>query len=139
MSPRPTTLEIDLDAAAGNARAVRRMIGAARQLYAVVKADAYGHGAAELGAVFLAHGADALGVADLGEGIRLRQRGITAPILVYPNSLPTAAADTLAHGLVPTLVDLDAARAYSQAAAGPCEFFVKIDVGLERLGVPAEQ
>jgi len=139
MSPRPTTLEIDLDAAAGNARAVRRMIGAARQLYAVVKADAYGHGAAELGAVFLAHGADALGVADLGEGIRLRQRGITAPILVYPNALPEAATEALAHGLTPALVDLESAEAYSRAAAGPCDVFVKVDVGLERLGVPAEQ
>src|SRR2546428_3783608 len=139
MSPRPTTLEIDLDAAAGNARAVRRMIGAARKLYAVVKADAYGHGAAELGAVFLAHGADALGVADLGEGIRLRQRGITAPILVYPNALPEAAPEALAHGLTPALVDLESAAAYARAATGPCDVFVKVDVGLERLGVPAEQ
>ena len=139
MSPRPTTLEIDLAAAAGNVRAVRRMIGAARKLYAVVKADAYGHGAAELGAVFLEHGADALGVADLGEGIRLRRRGITAPILVYPNALPEAAPEALAHGLTPALMDLESAHAYARAAAGPCDVFVKVDVGLERLGVPAEQ
>ena len=78
-------------------------------------------------------------MADLAEGVRLRRRGITTPILVYPNSLPAAAADALAHGLIPTLVDLDAARAYADAATGPCEVFVKIDVGLERLGVPAEQ
>ena len=139
MSPRPTVLEIDLDAAAGNVRAARRLIGAARKLYAVVKADAYGHGAAEMGATFLAHGADALGVADLGEGIRLRQRGITAPILVYPNALPEAAPEALAHGLTPALVDLESAQAYARAAAGPCDVFVKVDVGLERLGVPAEQ
>src|SRR6266446_10154438 len=137
--PRPTTLEIDLDAAASNVRAVRQMVGAQRKIFAVVKADGYGHGAAELGAVFVANGADALGVADLGEGIRLRRRGITAPVLVYPNSLPEAAPLTLAHGLTPTLVDLDGARAYSAAASGPCEVFVKIDVGLERLGVPAEE
>ena len=136
---RPTTLEIDLGAAAGNVRAVRRLVGPERKLFAVVKADGYGHGAAELGAVFLAHGADALAVADLGEGIRRRRRGITAPILVYPNSLPEAAPDALAHDLVPTLVDLEGARAYADAARGPCEVFVKIDVGLERLGVPAEQ
>jgi alanine racemase len=137
--PRPTTLQIDLDAAAANIRAVRRMVGTERKIFAVVKADGYGHGAAELGAVFAAHGADALAVADLGEGIRLRQRGITAPILVYPSSLPEAAPDALAHALIPTLVDLDGARAYAEAAAGPCDMFVKIDVGLERLGVPAEQ
>ena len=137
--PRPTTLEIDLDAAASNIRAVRRLVGPQRKIFAVVKADGYGHGAAEMGAVFVANGADALGVADLGEGIRLRRRGIKAPVLVYPNSLPEAAPDTLANGLTPTLVDLDGARAYSAAASGPCDVFVKVDVGLERLGVVPEQ
>src|SRR5262245_27686325 len=136
--PRPTILVVDLDAAAANIRAVRQLVGAERKIFAVVKADGYGHGAAELGAVFLAHGADALAVADLAEGIRLRRRGITAPILVYPNALPEAAPDALAHGLTPTLVDLDGARAYAEAANGACDVFVKIDVGLERLGVPAE-
>src|SRR5438094_6432114 len=137
--PRPTTLEIDLDAAAANIRAVRRMVGPERKIFAVIKADGYGHGAAEMGEVFVAHGADALAVADLGEGIRLRRRGITAPVLVYPNSLPSAAAETLAHDLVPALVDLEGAQAYAAVATGPCDVFVKIDVGLERLGVPAEQ
>src|SRR5881397_3464611 len=137
--PRPTALEIDLDAAAANVRAVRQMVGPGRKIFAVVKADGYGHGAAELGAAFVANGADALAVADLAEGIRLRRRGIATPILVYPNSLPEAAPDAIAHSLIPTLVDLDAARAYAEAATGPCDVFVKVDVGLERLGVPAEQ
>ena len=136
---RPTTLEIDLGAAADNVCAVRRLVGPERKIFAVVKADGYGFGAAEMGAVFARNGADWLAVADLSEGVRLRDRGITTPILVYPSSLPGAAAAALAHGLVPTLVDLDSARAYSQAASGPCEVFVKVDVGLERLGVPAEQ
>jgi alanine racemase len=135
---RPTVLEVDLDAAAANMRAVRGLVGPERKIFAVVKADAYGHGAAELGAVFAAHGADALAVADLAEGVRLRRRGIGAPILVYPNSLPEAAPDAIAHGLIPTLVDLDAARAHAAAATAPCDIFVKIDVGLERLGVPAD-
>jgi alanine racemase len=139
LPPRPTTFEIDLDAAASNVRVVRQMVGAARKIYAVIKADGYGHGAVEMGETFLAHGADALGVADLGEGIRLRRRGITAPILVYPNSLPEAAPEALAHRLTPTVVDLDGARAYAQAAREPCDVFVKIDVGLERLGVVPEQ
>ena len=136
---RPNTLEIDLDAAAHNVRAVRGLVGAERKVFAVVKADGYGYGAAEMGAVFLRNGADYLAVADLSEGVRLRQSGISAPVLVYPNSLPEAAADALAHDLIPTLVDLEAAHAYSHAATGPCEIFVKVDVGLERLGVPADQ
>src|SRR5437879_8128640 len=116
---RPTLLEVDLDAAADNVRAVRQLVGPERKIFAVIKAGGYGFGAAEMGAVFARSGADWLAVADLAEGIRLRQRGISTPILVYPNSLAEAAAEALAHGLVPTLVDLHAAPAYSQAAAGP--------------------
>src|SRR5262249_56702462 len=99
--PRPTMLEIDLDAAAANVRAVRQLVGRERKIFAVVKADGYGHGAAEVGAAFIAHGADALGVADLAEGMRLRRRGITAPVLAYPNARPEAAPDALAHRLTP--------------------------------------
>jgi len=139
LPPRPTIFEIDLDAAAWNVRVVRQMVGPERKIYAVIKADGYGHGAVEMGETFLANGADALGVADLGEGMRLRRRGITAPILVYPNSLPEAAPEALAHGLTPTLVDIESARAYAETAREPCEVFVKIDVGLERLGVVPEQ
>jgi alanine racemase len=139
LPPRPTIFEIDLDAAAWNVDVVRQMVGPERKIYAVIKADGYGHGAVEMGETFLASGADALGVADLGEGMRLRRRGITAPILVYPNSLPEAAPDAIAHGLTPTLVDLESARACAEAAREPCEVFVKIDVGLERLGVVPEQ
>jgi len=136
---RPNILEIDLDAAEANIRAVRQLVGPERKIFAVVKADGYGHGAAEVGAVFVANGADALAVADLSEGIRLRKRGITAPILVYPNSLPEAAHETVSHGLLPAIVDLESAQAYADAATGPYDVFVKIDVGYERLGVPAEQ
>jgi alanine racemase len=132
-------LEVDLGAAAHNVRAVRQMVGPECRIFAVVKAGGYGYGAAEMGAVFVRNGADWLGVADLAEGIRLRQQGISTPILVYPNSLPDAGGETLAHDLVPTLVDLESARAYSKAATGPCDVFVKVDVGLERLGLPAEQ
>ena len=120
LPPRPNIFEIDLGAAADNLQAVRRLVGPERTLFAVVKADGYGYGAAEMGDVFLRNGADALGVADVTEGIRLRERGITAPILVYPNSLPGAAGETLAHGLTPTLVDLESAHAYARAARARC-------------------
>ena len=78
---RPTILEVDLAAAAHNVRAVRRLVGPERKIFAVIKAGGYGFGAAEMGAVFAENGADWLGVADLAEGIRLRQRGISTPIL----------------------------------------------------------
>lgn len=140
---RPTWFEIDLDAAVDNLRTVRRLVGPERKIFAVVKADAYGFGSLELGRAFARHGADALGVADLADGVRLRRAGLTLPILVYPNALPDAAGDVIAAGLTPALTDLDAARAYDDAvgpspSAGPFGVFVKVDVGLERLGVPAD-
>src|SRR5262249_61718320 len=118
------------------------LVGAERKIFAVVKADAYGCGSLELGRAFAAHGADALGVADLADGVRLRDAGLTLPILMYPNALPDAARDVIDPGLTPTLTELDAARAYAAAAAlraRPVDVFVKVDVGLERLGVPADQ
>src|SRR5436309_630609 len=139
---RPTWFEIDLDAARDNLRAIRRRAGPGRKIVAGVKADAYGFGSLAMGRAFAAHGADALGVADLADGVRLRDAGLTLPILMYPNALPEAADDAIGADLIPTLTDLDAARAYDDAAARrarPADVFVKVDVGLERLGVPADQ
>ena len=136
---RPAWLEIDLDAAAENLRSVRRLVGAGRKIFAVLKADGYGFGAREMAEAFVAHGADALAFADLGDAIWIRRQGVSLPILVFPNSLPEAAAEVIAHGLIPTLTDLDEARAYAAAAREPCEVFVKVDAGLQRLGVAAEQ
>jgi alanine racemase len=140
---RPTWFEIDLDAAVANLDTVRRLVGPARKIFAVVKADAYGFGSLELGRAFAEHGADALAVADLADGVRLRRSGLTLPILVYPNALPEAAPDVIAAGLIPTLTDLDAARAYENAVAraapgSSLDVFVKVDVGLERLGVSSD-
>src|SRR5204862_345885 len=89
---RPTWFEINLDAAVDNLRAVRRLVGPGRKIVAVVKADAYGFGSLEMGRAFAAHGADALGVADLADGVRPRDAGLTLPILMYPNALPEAVA-----------------------------------------------
>lgn len=137
---RPAWFDIDLDAAIENVRTVRRLVGAARKIVAVVKADAYGFGSVELSRAFAGHGADALGVADVAEGIRLRRAGLTLPILVYPSALPAAAGDVIAAGLTPVLTELDSARAYDRAAGASerVDVFLKVDVGLQRLGVSAD-
>ena len=140
---RPTWFEINVDAAVANLQTVRRLVGSERKIFAVVKADAYGYGSLELGRVFADHGADALAVADLADGVRLRRSGLALPILVYPNALPDAAPDVIDAGLIPTLTDLDAARAYEHAVTRvaprrPLDVFIKVDVGLERLGVPVD-
>ena len=79
---RPVWAEIDLDRAAENMREIRRITGKDRLVTAVVKADAYGHGAVMLSKVFLQNGADRLAVSSLDEGTELRRAKITAPILI---------------------------------------------------------
>lgn len=136
---RPSWLEIDLEAARANVALVRELVGRERTMFAVIKADGYGFGAVTMGRAFLEGGADALGVADAAEGVRLRRAGITSPVLVYPSGLPESMSEVVAHGLTPVITHLDAARAVAAAAPdGGHGAFVKVDVGLERLGVPAE-
>ena len=136
---RPAWLELDLDAAAENLRSVRRLVGAERKIFAVLKADGYGFGAREMAEVFVEHGADALAFADLTDAVWARRQGVSLPILVFPNSLPASAGHVIAHRLIPTITDLDEAHTYAAAAREPIEVFVKVDAGLERLGVRAEQ
>ncbi|HYB40603.1 MAG TPA: alanine racemase, partial [Candidatus Methylomirabilis sp.] len=136
---RPAWVEIDLDAPAENLRAVRRLVGPDRKIFAVLKADGYGFGVREMAEVFVAGGADALAFADLADAVWARRQGISLPILVFPNSLPGAADEVMAHRLIPTLTDLDEARAYAAVAREPLEVFAKVDAGLQRLGIPAEQ
>jgi alanine racemase len=136
---RPSWMEIDLDAPAENLRSVRQLVGPGRKIFAVLKADGYGFGVREMAEVFVAAGADALAFADLTDAVWMRRQGVALPILVFPNFLPEAAKEVIAHRLIPALTDLDEARAFAAAAREPLEVFVKVDAGLERLGVPAEQ
>ncbi len=75
-------VEIDLNALAFNVRQLKQFLAPQTQLMAVVKADAYGHGATTVAKVALSNGASSLAIATLAEGIELRQAGITAPILI---------------------------------------------------------
>jgi len=81
-SPHRAWIEIDHAAVSHNLAVIRELAGAGKQVIAVVKANAYGHGDVEVSRTLLAAGAERLGVATLGEGLRLRAAGITAPILV---------------------------------------------------------
>src|SRR6059036_1088740 len=97
---RPTWAEIDLDALSRNLAAVRRRIGP-RPILAVVKADAYGHGAAGVARHLEKEGVERFGVAIPEEGIELRRAGISAPILVLGGFAPPQADLLLRHSLVP--------------------------------------
>ena len=139
---RPTRVEIDLAALRFNLQQVRYRVGAACEILAVVKADAYGHGAAVVAPTLAAAGADQFGVALVGEGLALRRLGLTQPVIVLGGVFPGEEVAVLEHDLQPALFDLDAARRLDAAArsAGrriPCH--LKIDTGMGRLGFRPER
>jgi alanine racemase len=135
--PVSTWVEVDLDRFAANLRAVRA-VAEGRDLLLVVKADAYGHGAVQMAEAAEREGVAFFGVATLHEGIQLRQAGCRLPIVVLSPLLPSEIEESVAHGLDPTVCDLDFARALSAAAvrAGvPARCHVEIDTGMGRIGV----
>jgi Alr-MurF fusion protein len=137
---RPTWLRIDLDALAHNIRQLRAIAGV--PLMAVLKADAYGHGAVRVARTVLAAGAESLAVATLGEAIILREAGIVAPVLVLGYTPPWQAREAVLRNVTCTLFDEDAARAFAAAGsarAHPIPIHVKTDTGMARLGLPTEQ
>ena len=137
---RPNRFEIDLGAIAQFTRDIRQLVGATVKIFAALKCNAYGFGLVPVARTIIAAGGDALSVVDQANAIQLREAGLAAPILVYPGSLPTArtvgACETF--DLIPTLIDLESAAIYSRLATKPMRVAVKVDIGQERLGFPAE-
>jgi alanine racemase len=136
----PNTLEVDLEAVAHNVREVRRVIGPRLRMFAVLKGNALGFGAVEVAKTALANGADSLSLVHIREAVRLREAGITAPILLYGGSLgdPDAVGLVEHYDLTAAVVDFESARLHSELAHQRIRVFVKVDAGLERLGVRAE-
>ncbi len=133
-----TWAEVDLDAIAHNISTLRRLTTPPTRFMAVVKANAYGHGAVAVAWQALAAGADWLGVARLEEGVQLRQAGIRAPILVFGYTPPEAAGVLLANDLTATVYSFEIARAYSRAASATdrtLRVHLKVDTGMGRLGL----
>lgn len=138
---RPTWAEVDLDALSHNLRAVRRRV-APRRVIAVVKADAYGHGAVPVSRRLEAEGADMLGVAFPEEGLELREAGLRLPILVLgasaPDQLPGMTAAALTPGVYSAAL-LEAVLAEGRRRGRAVPFHLKVDTGMGRLGLRPEQ
>ena len=139
---RPTWLEIDLSALAGNISELRRHIGPRRLLYAVVKANAYGHGAELIAPAALEAGVDRLAVAAVNEAISLRESGVRAPILLLGYTPPELAETVLQYNLAVSVYEAPAALAFAETAARvgqPMTVHLKVDTGMHRLGIdPAD-
>ncbi len=135
---RPTWVEVDLEAIASNVRQAKELVGEDVAVLAVLKADAYGHGAATVARTVLNNGASHCGVASVNEAIRMRDFGIDAPILVLGYTPAWLARDALRHDVTLTVYDADIARAFSRAAADlrrTARVHVKVDTGMGRLGL----
>lgn len=131
-------VEIDLTALANNVRKLRHFLTPPTKLMAVVKADAYGHGAVMVAKTALKHGADCLAIATLAEGVELRQAGIAVPILILGaiNAVEDIKA-VAAWQLEPTICSIEQAIAFNStliALGTSLKVHLKLDTGMSRLG-----
>ncbi|AMA10053.1 alanine racemase [Picosynechococcus sp. PCC 73109] len=136
-------VEIDHQALAANIRALKDILAPQTALMAVVKADAYGHGAVKVAETVLKAGASWLAIATLGEGVELREAGITAPILVLGATNTTEEIEAIAHwDLQPTLCNLSQVAIFNETLARLGKILpvhLKIDTGMSRLGTRWEE
>ena len=135
-SVRPVWSEVDLGALAANVRELRRRLRPGVGLIGSIKANAYGHGAVPVACVLAAEGVDVLATGSFEEAVAVREAGVRTPILLFAGPLPEAMPDVLRHGFVPTVCDLETARAVSASARRAAPVWVKVDAGLGRIGVP---
>ena len=131
---------MDVDAIAANFALLRRRV-APRPVYAVVKADAYGHGAAAVARRLEAEGADRFAVAQSDEGVALRRAGIAGEILVLSYAEAADLPRLRGYGLTPALYDLAQAAALAEATRGlaaPLPVHLELDTGMGRAGIRPE-
>ena len=139
---RPTWADIDLNHLSSNFNRIKQRVSPVARVMAVVKANAYGHGAVECARRLVKEGADWFGVALPEEGMELRAAGITQPVLCLGGFWPGQAAACVQHQLTPVVYRLDMLAAFNQAAANAgvvADVHVKIDTGMGRLGIRFDQ
>jgi alanine racemase len=137
---RRTRVEVDLTAIIGNARTVRAMTGT--DVFAVVKADGYGHGAVAVArALASARAVAGFAVSLVEEGVLLRDAGVVAPVLVMGPSQHGGEDDMVMAGLTPVIgcaEDLAVVAAVARRRARTIDAHLKVDTGMGRLGVPPD-
>lgn len=128
---------IDLSAIAHNVRLIKEKVGPEVKLMCVVKADAYGHGAAKVVPVMARAGADCFGVATLREAVELRRAGVDAPIVAWIWQTDEILEEALACGIEVAVNSLEQAHQLVKSET-PAEIYVKVETGMHRSGVDEE-
>lgn len=134
-------MEIDLDAIVQNFQTVRRHV-APSEVFAVVKSEAYAHGAVPVARALAAAGVDGLAVALVDEGLQLRRAGLEGPLLVIGATLPAQYPVMADNQMTPVLPDLPHLAAWAAEARRRGErlgYHLKVDVGLGRMGLLPDQ
>lgn len=136
LAQRPTFADVNLDTLASNFHASKQFIGSDLKYLAVVKADAYGHGAIECAKRLEKEGVDWLGVAIPEEGVELRTAGIKSPILCLGSFWAGQELMILENNLTPVIFDLETAASLSRVAdVEKVDVHIKIDTGMGRAGI----
>ncbi|HJP91298.1 MAG TPA: alanine racemase [Pyrinomonadaceae bacterium] len=138
LARRPTWAEIDLDKLASNFNQVKKLVSPSARVMAVVKANAYGHGAVQCARRLVNEGADWFGVALPEEGIELRAAGISQPMLCLAGFWAGQAELCIQQRLTPVVYQLDVIESFNHAASNAgvvADVHVKVDTGMGRLGV----
>jgi alanine racemase len=137
-----TWAEIDLDAIDFNVRAIKKHVGKNVKIIAVVKANAYGHGAVPVSRTALEAGAELLAVHRAIEGVELRKAGLEAPILIMGYTPPDGAEMVAGWRLTPSLTTMELAQALSLRASASktvVPVHVKVDTGMNRYGIQPDE
>jgi alanine racemase len=138
---RITQAEIDLSAFRHNLKQIQSVVGAEVRVMAVVKADAYGHGAVPCAKAAKEAGAHALAVTHIEEGIELREKGLQGPILIMGGVLANEIEDLIQFDLATVLYSQSLAKLLAgkaQKAEKEISVHIKVDTGMNRLGVAPE-
>lgn len=133
--------EIDLSAIAHNVRTLKALTEPGTRFMAVVKADGYGHGAQQVARAAVGAGADRLGVATIDEALELRAAGVKVPLQLLGEPPITSIPEVLANSIIPAVTTGDFARALAaHAVAGGkrAKFHLKLDTGMNRIGIRPE-
>ncbi len=138
----PTYATIDLSALTHNLTQLRRLLSPGCEIMAVVKANAYGHGAVEVARSLVAQEVTRVAVVSLDEGIALRSAGITVPIVMLGPLFAEQLHDIIAHRLTPVLSDRALLPTLAQATASlatPYPIHLKVETGMGRLGLATDE
>ena len=133
---------VDRQALDSNCRLIQQSLGKDTLLMAMVKSDAYGHGMVAAAQVFADAGCRIFGVAELGEGVELRESGCTGEILVFLGFEHRYVDYIISHDLTPVVFSREDLKALSKAAVRggrTVSFFLKFDCGMSRLGFKPEE